>query len=734
MNPRDTESGLGCKPYSILYTGNLDKRNPVNGGKLTGAKRDQWKPAFDGIFYHTRLSSGSHLTFLFCLPVTITTTAGFHGRFLVLTHDAVHWFKRTDGSDLFGAERGHATLDSILTVRVLDEDSTCFELQTLGQMKRIFRANNPQLCEEWVSAIRSAIKGLDMRTDGHENGTDVVVTLVSLRSNGSELVISRNPTWGRVINVPDMKSGDELAISTSNGGIVSLLYDTLTLKAEDALDFDAPVQSVTLASSLKLSVRECVYSSEAPPPTSASVSQPPTRLKSMNTTVSRVIKHLSLITKDQSNSVTLVLSAMVLLVGVASIPHVGPDTSLLFMFSFLLAVYNMQRLLVSGSISATGLQGTTLTIILHSHAFTSPDAPLNRPEDEIPQRFIDGMGGDLKEARRRWDITHSWREKEGVNDILHEKQPHFFVIKKHYPFYHCGRGTKGHVVFYERPGDLESTQLLARGITTVDLIRHWIFVTEYQWNVILEGDEAAKSISVIDVGTVKMGDLAGDNFTYVSTTIGYANAHYPERSYVIYIVNAPMWFSYLWKMLKPMVHENTQNKVRILSRSETLKGLQEHIDLADIPEYYGGGRDFGGSDSCRWKAPEVEAMADYVKRLNEGEKMELVGSKGGAGGVGGGEVVEEESGRGHGHGPGHDQQHGHGHGHAAGLPASGKSTGKASTPAPAPSTPASTTSSGSKMYTHPHAPISPLTSDGGAGGEAEEVKVKRKGWLLSRNK
>ena len=330
---RESQShDTGCKPYSILYTGNLDKKNPV--------------------------------------------TNGFHSRFLVLTHDAVHWFKKTDGSDLFGAERGHATLDSVLTVRVLDEDSTCFELQTLGQMKRIFRANNPQLCEEWVSAIRSATKGLDLRTDAQGN-TEIVVNLVSLRTNGSELVISRSPTWGRIINIPSMKKGDQLTLSTSNGGIVSLSYEYLLLKAEDAVDFDAPVQSVTLASSLKLSVRECVYSSEAPihtPPSSSSGKTSPAPMKSVNSALGKLTKQVSAIMKDRSNSVTLVLSAMVLLVGVASVPYLGPDTSLLFMFSTLLAAYSIQRLLVSSSssVSSTSGQGTMLTMVLHSHAYTSP--------------------------------------------------------------------------------------------------------------------------------------------------------------------------------------------------------------------------------------------------------------------------------------------------------------------------------------------------------------------------
>lgn len=115
-----------------------------------------------------------------------------------------------------------------------------------------------------------------------------------------------------------------------------------------------------------------------------------------------------------------------------------------------------------------------------------------------------------------------------------------------------------------------------------------------------------------------MGDLAGDNLDYVKKTIGYANAHYPERSHVIYLVNAPIWFSILWRIVRPMVHPNTQAKVRILTRSDTLKGLQEHIDISNIPEFYGGQLDFGGKDSCRFHSPEVVDMANFVLRVNEG--------------------------------------------------------------------------------------------------------------------
>jgi len=47
--------------------------------------------------------------------------------------------------------------------------------------------------------------------------------------------------------------------------------------------------------------------------------------------------------------------------------------------------------------------------------------------------------------------------------------------------------------------------------------------------LVLDGDETAKGISVIDIAKLGMFDLAGSNLDYLKKTIGIANAHYPER-------------------------------------------------------------------------------------------------------------------------------------------------------------------------------------------------------------
>ena len=367
LRPDDTAKSLG-----MLYTGYLDKRNPVNGH--------------------------------------------YHVRFVVLTHDFVHWFKRSnEGVELFGEERGHIGLESILSVRVIDEDSTCFELQSTDHIKRYFRGSSLLVCEEWVSAIRSAIKGfLDKEsrvTEGHESGVEVFVNLITLKSkiDGTELVISRNPAWERIVNVPSMSKGDGLLLSTTNGGTVSLSFEMMSLKSEEDTDFETSVQSVPLASCLRISVRRRnLYDKK-----DGFFISPDSNI--IARIIGKLLTFLSIVSKHQNNAMTLVLSIMVILVGSASIPYLSPDTSLLFVFAIVLSCHGIIRMFIEVSNnSELGLgissengrnSGYLFSLIIHGHTFTSPDAPITQVDDEIPKRFIDGCEGDLKEARRRCIIT-----------------------------------------------------------------------------------------------------------------------------------------------------------------------------------------------------------------------------------------------------------------------------------------------------------------------------------------
>jgi hypothetical protein len=52
---------------------------------------------------------------------------------------------------------------------------------------------------------------------------------------------------------------------------------------------------------------------------------------------------------------------------------------------------------------------------------------------------------------------------------------------------------------------------------------------------------------VFDVQGVGVGDLVGDALAFLRRSAHLIQEHYPERSRVIMIVNAPSWFSLIWK-------------------------------------------------------------------------------------------------------------------------------------------------------------------------------------------
>ena len=62
---------------------------------------------------------------------------------------------------------------------------------------------------------------------------------------------------------------------------------------------------------------------------------------------------------------------------------------------------------------------------------TVPQTP-GMAVDDIPTRFLTGCNHDVKEALRRWRLTHEWRAANRMDDLLEEPQPHMDLYKRSY--------------------------------------------------------------------------------------------------------------------------------------------------------------------------------------------------------------------------------------------------------------------------------------------------------------
>ncbi|KAL3667457.1 hypothetical protein V7S43_007679 [Phytophthora oleae] len=222
-------------------------------------------------------------------------------------------------------------------------------------------------------------------------------------------------------------------------------------------------------------------------------------------------------------------------------------------------------------------------------------------------RFIAGEKGDEEKGRARFLATLEWRKENNIDDILVTPHPNFEVIKKYYPQYFHGKTRDGLPVYYERPGKIDLAALKREGLSIDDLLRHYMYITEYLWRVV-EPNDSGRSITVLDVTGIGMYDLGGEVLDFIKRASAFTGDHYPERSAHIFIINIPGWFNMIWRMVKSLIDPVTREKVHMLKGSAILKELETLIDLENIPS------DFGGEGVALGDSEEEHALAAHVDK------------------------------------------------------------------------------------------------------------------------
>ena len=266
---------------------------------------------------------------------------------------------------------------NVLTVRILDEDTVSFELQSSDFKKRVFKSSTTSNCEEWVSAVRSAVKKFSHAREHARDGekkpkrrlslsaafgafgdseefddgsgpggeAEVSVLVVSLCSQDTkqETVLTRNPTWKRLVRICGMCKGDELIITMSNGGTTSLSLDTLLYKADTGAEFEAPIDNVLLSSSLK--IRAVVEEPVADGDESAA------KKKTNNSLFADIELLLSLTQASNALTILFIVAVVVILCSVRNLAvgvispteHSSLDVVVISVFSLVLAAGTLKQ-------------------------------------------------------------------------------------------------------------------------------------------------------------------------------------------------------------------------------------------------------------------------------------------------------------------------------------------------------------------------------------------------------
>jgi len=155
---------------------------------------------------------------------------------------------------------------------------------------------------------------------------------------------------------------------------------------------------------------------------------------------------------------------------------------------------------------------------------------------------------------------------------------------------HCFhiRAKSGHVVYYDRLDLATMSRILDRpnSLSATDLIRYYLFVTDYCYQELEPDDPGGRQVTVYDLSRITLSSLVGSATEPVKQIIRLYAVHYPERVDKVFLVNAPYFFTGIWASIKMFLDPAVVSRISISTNGRA--ELFDYIGQENVPSAYGG--------------------------------------------------------------------------------------------------------------------------------------------------
>mmetsp|Transcript_26041 Transcript_26041/g.67298 ORF Transcript_26041/g.67298 Transcript_26041/m.67298 type:complete len:376 (+) Transcript_26041:144-1271(+) len=235
----------------------------------------------------------------------------------------------------------------------------------------------------------------------------------------------------------------------------------------------------------------------------------------------------------------------------------------------------------------------------------SPD-----PSEAVPINFQLAEKTPAR-ARQRWQATLRWRAAEGVDRILTEPHKYFYAVKAHYPHTLHLPDKEGRLTYWEQVGRLDMDALKRCGVSPYNGYRHYVWHTEYTWNIAAP-KEGAQATVIFDCAGFSWDYLSLELLDLIKRIVSFTNAHYPHRAARIIVVNTPVWYNTMYTILKPIMSDICEAKLVFFTEKDVRAGkMLKYIAAANLPVEYGG-----RSKVALGESKVERSMRTYVDKVN----------------------------------------------------------------------------------------------------------------------
>ncbi|CAG8623483.1 12109_t:CDS:1 [Acaulospora colombiana] len=215
-----------------------------------------------------------------------------------------------------------------------------------------------------------------------------------------------------------------------------------------------------------------------------------------------------------------------------------------------------------------------------------------RHDDACLLRFLRARKFDINKSKKMFFDCENWRKEFGVDELVKTfEYKERDEVMKHYPRYYHKTDKEGRPIYIEEIGRVDVKALYQ--ITTLERqIQNLVVEYERLADIRLPacsekyGRLTETSCTILDLKGVSLRSFT-NVFGFVKQASAIGQNYYPERMGKFYIINAPMLFSSVWGLVKPLLDEVTASKITILG-SKYQATLLENIPVENLPASFGG--------------------------------------------------------------------------------------------------------------------------------------------------
>ncbi|KAL7427888.1 hypothetical protein ACHAXH_001687, partial [Discostella pseudostelligera] len=192
------------------------------------------------------------------------------------------------------------------------------------------------------------------------------------------------------------------------------------------------------------------------------------------------------------------------------------------------------------------------------------------------------------------------------------------VFMAQYPQLYHGHAKNGCPVFISKPGVLNTDGMEC--ITTLDGILkfHWHVMMHDYKKRLLKHKEAHpdfnnfQCVCVIDLEHLSTSQLSQRALNIVKTQTAIDSICFPETMNRTLVINAPVFFSMTWKIIKGWIDPRTAGKIELISSRKSWEArMRELVDEDQLPS------DYGGKGMATTETLAREAPPGVIKQYHE---------------------------------------------------------------------------------------------------------------------